>query len=246
MIDYLIGGISFIAAFIFSLGGVGAAIVLIPILISFGIPIGIAKPVGLFYNTVSLTGASINNIKHKRLDFKVGIPIIIASFLFAIVGAYASKFIPSRIVLFMFIGFLLFSGFMFLFHKKKNKDEYRNDSPYLKLTLIGTIAGLLSGMLGVGGGGIISPLMLMLGFNPKKIAAITAFVVPFSSFAGFLTYWAMGSINWHILIIASIAGIAGATLGTIFMQKKLNPNTVKKILAIILLFMAAKLIFSII
>lgn len=244
--DILISVISFVAAFIFSLGGVGAAIILIPILVSLGIPINIAKPVGLFYNTVSLTGASINNIKHKRLDFKTGIPIIIASFLFAIVGAYFSKFIPNKIILLLFIGFLLFSGLMFLFHKKKSQDNYRNDTPYLRLTLIGTIAGLLSGMLGVGGGGIISPLMLMLGFNPKKITAITAFVVPFSSFSGFLTYLAMGNINWHILIIASIAGIAGATLGTIFMQKKLNSNTVKKILAVILLLMAVKLIFKII
>src|SRR5660398_22252 len=86
MIDFLIGIISFVAAFVFSMGGVGAAIILIPILISFGIPIGTAKPVGLFYNTVSLTGASISNIKNKRLDFIVGIPIIIFSFLFAIVG----------------------------------------------------------------------------------------------------------------------------------------------------------------
>jgi uncharacterized membrane protein YfcA len=99
-------------------------------------------------------------------------------------------------------------------------------------------------MLGIGGGGIISPLMLMIGFNPKKITAITAFVVPFSSFSGFLTYWAMGNVNWRILVIASVAGIIGATLGTIFMQKKLNSQIVKKILAVILLIMALKLIFK--
>lgn len=243
--DYLIGGISFVAAFIFSLGGVGAAIILIPILVSFGIPIGMAKPVGLFYNTVSLTGASISNIRNKRLDFKVGIPIIIFSFLFAIIGAWISQYIPKKIILILFIGFLLFSGFMFLFHKKKEQDAYREDRPYFALSLIGSFAGLLSGLLGIGGGGIISPLMLMLGFNPKKIAAITAFVVPFSSFSGFLTYWAMGSINWKLIIIASTAGFAGATLGTMFMHKKLNSKTVKKILAIILLFMAIKLIWNV-
>jgi uncharacterized membrane protein YfcA len=243
--DYLIGGISFLAAFLFSLGGVGAAIILIPILVSFGIPINMAKPVGLFYNTVSLTGASINNIKNKRLDFKVGIPIIISSFLFAIVGAYISQYIPKRIILILFIGFLLFSGLMFLFHKKKEKSVYRQDTPYLALTALGSFAGLLSGMLGIGGGGIISPLMLMLDFNPKKITAITAFVVPFSSFSGFLTYWSMGSIDWKLLAIASVAGMGGATLGTIFMQKKLNAQAVKRILAIILLLMALKLIWNI-
>ena len=244
MTDFLIGGISFVAAFVFSLGGVGAAIILIPVLISFGIPIGTAKPVGLFYNTVSLSGASISNIRNKRLDFKVGVPIIIFSFLFAIVGAWTSQFIPKNIILILFIGFLLFSGFMFLFHKKNGQDTYREDRPYVALSAIGAFAGLLSGMLGVGGGGIISPLMLMLGFNPKKIAAITAFVVPFSSLSGFLTYWAMGNINWKLLIIASVAGVAGATLGTMFMHKKLNPQTVKKILAYILLLMAIKLIWK--
>lgn len=245
MIDILIGFISFIAAFVFSLGGVGAAIILIPILISFGVPIGIAKPVGLFYNTVSLTGASISNIRNKRLDFKVGIPIIIFSFLFAIIGAWISQFIPKKIILILFIGFLLFSGFMFLFHKKNGQDKYREDRPYVVLSAIGAFAGLLSGMLGIGGGGIISPLMLMLGFNPKKIAAITAFVVPFSSFSGFLTYWAMGNINWKLLIIASSAGFAGATLGTMFMHQKLNPQVVKKILALILLLMAIKLLWNV-
>jgi len=243
--DIIIFSIALVASFIFSLGGIGSAIILVPVMVSMGIPINSAKPIGLFINTVSMTGASINNIKNKRLDFKMGTPIIIASFIFAIVGAYTSKFIPSNIIIIVFATFLTFSGLMFLFHKKKESDSYRTDSPYIKLTLIGAFAGLLSGMLGIGGGGVISPLMLMLGLNPKKITAITAFVVPFSSLSGFLTYWAIGSVNWRLLIIATIAGTIGATLGTIFMQKKLNANTVKKILAIILLLMAVKIIFKV-
>ena len=242
--ETLIFIISFIASFVFSLGGIGSAVILVPIMISLGIPINSAKPIGLFINTVSMAGASISNIKNKRLDFKMGIPIIIFSFLFAIVGAYISKFIPSNIILMLFIAFLLFSGMMFLFYKKKESEIYRSDIPYAALSLIGAGAGLLSGLLGIGGGSIIAPLMLMLGLNPKKIAAITAFVVPFSSFSGFLTYWAMGSVDWKILAIASVAGIAGATLGTIVMQKRLSSASVKKILAVILLIMAVKLIFK--
>lgn len=239
--EVLIAAISFCAAFIFSLGGIGAAIILIPILHSFGIPISVAKPVGLFYNTVSLTGASINNIRNRRLDFKLGIPIIVFSFLFAIVGAYVSKYIASRVILLMFICFLVFSGFMFLFFKNNKASDFREDVPYVSLSLIGTVAGLLSGMLGIGGGGIISPLMLMMGFNPKKITTITAFVVPFSSLSGFLTYWSLGAVDWRLLAITSVAGVAGATLGTAFMQKRLNPKIVKKILAVILLIMAVKM-----
>ena len=236
--------LALVASFVFALGGIGSAIILVPIMVSLGIPINSAKPIGLFINTVSMTGASINNIKNKRLDFKMGIPIIISSFIFAMVGAYASQFIPTTIVIAIFALFLTFSGLMFLFHKKKEGDSYRTDTPYVKLTLIGVLAGLLSGILGIGGGGVISPLMLMIGVNPKKITAITAFVVPFSSLSGFITYWIMGSVNWRLLLIATTAGLIGATLGTIFMQKKLNVQTVKMILAIILLLMAVKMIFK--
>jgi len=239
--EYYIAAISFVAAFLFSLGGIGAAIILIPILHSFGIPLSVAKPVGLFYNTISLAGASINNIRNKRLDFKLGTPIIIFSFLFAIIGAYVTKYIASNIILLMFISFLVFSGFMFLFFKNKKETNFREDIPYISLSLIGAVAGLLSGMLGIGGGGIISPLLLMMRFNPKKITTITAFVVPFSSLSGFLTYWTIGKVDWKLLIITSLAGVAGATIGTIYMQKRLNPKIVKKILAIILLIMAVKM-----
>jgi len=240
----LIFAVSFIAAFVFALGGVGAAIILIPILVSLGIPINMAKPTGLFYNTVSLGGASYANIKNKRLDFKLGFPIVIFSVVFAILGAWLSQFIPTKIVFLLFVAFLVFSGFMFLFFKRGQQESFRENIPFMAMSLIGALAGLLSGLLGIGGGGIISPLMLMLGFNPKKIAAITAFVVPFSSFFGFLTYWSMGAIDWQLLFLVSVAGIGGASLGTLFMHKKLNPSTVKNILALILLLMAAKMIWS--
>jgi uncharacterized membrane protein YfcA len=55
----------------------------------------------------------------------------------------------------------------------------------------------------------------------------------------------MGKVDWSILLIVSVAGVIGATLGTAFMQKKLNPQIVKKILAVILLFMAAKLLINV-
>jgi len=244
--DILLFVISFLASFVLALGGIGGAIILIPLMISLGIPLNTARPVGLFYNIVGMTSATVSNIKNKRLDVRTGIPIIITSLLFAVAGAYLSKFVPEKILLLLFIAFLTFSGFMFLFHKNRNEDSYRDDIPYVSLSLIGAFAGLLSGMLGIGGGGIISPLLLMLGFNPKKIAVITAFVVPFSSLTGFITYWAMGNINWHILFIVSIAGVAGATLGTSFMHRKLDPQTVKKVLAVILLLMAGKLLFNVI
>ena len=242
--NYIIASISFIASFIFALGGVGTALIMVPILVSFGVPLNIAKSVALFNNGSSMIGASISNFKNGRLDLKFATPFIISSLVFAVVGAYASKFISTHIILLIFAVFLIISGFIFLFLGKKEGAVYREDSPFSILFLVGTLAGLLSGIMGIGGGSVISPIMLLLGFNPKKTTTITAFVIPFSSFSAFITYWIMGDVNWTLIAIVSIFGIAGAMLGTSFMHKRLNPKAVKRVLAFILLGMAAKMIFQ--
>jgi uncharacterized membrane protein YfcA len=232
-------------SFFFALGGVGSAVALIPMLTWFGVPISLARPTGLFVNTVSMVGATYSNIKEKRVDFRLGIPIIISSTLLAPVGAYVGHLIPTNIVMLCFICFLLFSGLMMLlFKKSKYTSQYREDRPILWPTFVGVLAGFISGLLGVGGGGLISPLMILYGFNPKKVATITALSVPFSSFSAFITYAAMGSISWKILAFAGIAAWIGGYLGTKVMHLKLRPETVKRFLAIVLLLMAGKLLLG--
>ncbi len=239
--------LSFVFSFIFALGGVGAAVILVPIMYALGIPINEAKPTGLFINTISMAGATYSNIKQKTLDFSLGMPIIITSLIFAPVGAYASKFISVKIVLWVFIAFLLFSGcIMIFFRAKKYAEQYRDDRPYLILSIIGVVVGFISGLLGVGGGGLISPLLVLLGFNPKKIAAVTAFVVPFSSLTGFITYTIMGHVNVQLLLYVTVSAFVGGYLGTAFMQSKLKPSTVKIFLGIILFIMAIKLLIKLI
>lgn len=239
--------LSFVFSFLFALGGVGSAIILVPIMFTLGVPLNTAKPTGLFINTVSLIGATYSNIKNKRLDVKLGIPIIVSSLLVAPMGAYSSTFIKQEIVLYVFIAFLLFSGLILLFFRaSKFSHHYREDRPYIPLILIGILAGYLSGLLGVGGGSLISPLMIMLGFNPKKVAVITAFVVPFSSVTGFITYLFMGHVDILLIIAVGIAAYAGGYLGTHFMHLKLKPGTVKVFLGIVVLGLAIKLLLQLV
>ncbi len=238
---------SFVLSFIFALGGVGSALVLIPTLTWFGVPFALARPTGLFVNTVSMAGATYSNIKEKRVDFKLGIPIIISSTLMAPVGAYVGHLIPTKLVMLCFIGFLIFSGLMMLFFKKsKYASQYREDRPIAWPTFVGVLAGFMSGLLGVGGGGLISPLMILHGFNPKKVATITALTVPFSSFSAFITYAAMGSVSLQILAFAGVAAWGGGYIGTKVMHLKLQPGTVKRFLACILLLMAGKLLLGVV
>lgn len=242
---YILTALAFGLSFIFALGGVGSAVVLVPVIHWFGIPLNEAKPTGLFVNTVSLVGASISNIRKGKLDFTMGLPIITASILFAPVGAYVSTFLAERTVLFIFVGFLFFSGSMMLFFKSgKYKDQFRTDRPLLLLGGIGAVAGFISSLLGVGGGGFISPAMVLSGFNPKKVAVTTAFVVPFSSLAGFIAYWSMGHFNPMVALPVGLAACAGGYLGANVMHARLSPAAVKRFLAVTVLLLGAKMLIG--
>lgn len=236
---------SFVLSFIFALGGIGSALVLIPTLSWLGLPFAHARAIGLFVNGVSMIGATVSNIKSKRLDFRLGLPIIITSVLLAPIGAWVGHAIPSRYLLMVFIAFLTFSGSMMLFFKgAKYANQYREDRPIVGPLLTGILAGFLSGLLGVGGGGIISPLMILQGFNPKKVATITALSVPFSSLSAFTTYALMGSVPWNTLIFAGVAAWVGGYLGTIVMHQKMHPRLVKKFLGYMVILLALRLIFT--
>jgi hypothetical protein len=237
--------LSFGLSFIFALGGVGSAVVLIPILSWLGVPFNLARQTGLFVNCVSMLGATYSNFKEKRLDVRLGIPIILSSIILAPVGAWVGHQVSTRFLFFVFIGFLFFSGSMMLFFKgSKYANQYREDRPIAGPLLVGILAGFISGLLGVGGGGVISPLMILQGFNPKKVATVTAFSVPFSSFSAFVAYAAMGSISLRILAFAGLAAWGGGYLGTKLMQKKMHPQTVKRLLGGVLLLLGVRLFWS--
>lgn len=234
--------LAFGLSFLFALGGIGAAVALVPTLHWLGLPLLVAKPTGLLVNTLSMTGASVSNIRAKQLDFRLGVPIIVSSFLLAPLGAWSSHWISKSVVLAVFSLFLVFSGMMLIFFRAgKFEDQYREDRPILAPTLIGAVAGYLSGLLGVGGGGLIAPLLIMLGFNPKKVAVITAFVVPFSSLSGLAAYLAMGHADLGLMVPAAAAACLGGILGTRVMHARFQPGTVKKFLGGLLLLLALKM-----
>lgn len=104
-------------SFLFALGGVGAAIVLVPVMHALGIPLNEARPTGLFVNTVSLSGATWDYIRNHRLDFRLGLPIIVTSAITAPVGAWSGRYLPERAVLLVFTMFLVFSAGVLLFFR---------------------------------------------------------------------------------------------------------------------------------
>ncbi len=229
--------IAFILSIVFSIGGVGSAIAIVPVMGWLGIPLMSAKPTGLFINTLSMLSATLKNIKHGKLDVRFGLPILVVATSMSPIGAYSGKLIPHRVVLVVFVLFLLYSGTMMLFFRPKKRN---GENHVIEGSLIGGIAGFLGGLLGVGGGGIISPALILLGYEPKKVASTTALIVFFSSLSGFLTYWGMGTLDIRLLLWVSVPAIAGGWLGTHLMHFKMSSDQVKKVLGVIMYLIAFK------
>jgi len=236
-----IGFVSFLTSFVFALGGIGSAVVLIPVLVFLGIPFSIARPTGLFTNFCSMTSATVHNFRKGLIDFKLAVPIVLSSVVASPFGAYASHLFSERIVGIAFTLFLFFAGTMVYVPKK---EVFEEKGSLAFPVFVGALAGFASGFLGVGGGGIVSPLLIVAGYNPKKIAAATPFIVLFSSFTGFLAYWKLGSVDWSIILWASVPAVVAGYLGALVTHRYLKPNQVKKILGSIFFILAVKFLLK--
>jgi len=241
MNDYLLySSIAFILSTVFSMGGAGSGIALIPVLSFLGLDFTVAKAVGLFAGASTTITSSIMNLKRKVLDFSFVWPIAFMMMIFAPLGAYCSKFLNDDIVKFLFMLLLFYSASMMMFGKKKPLIHKENKSV---LFIVGIIVGFLAGLLGVGGGNLLIPLLILLGFEPKKVAVTVSFVVPFSALGSFFTYASYVPIDWYLLACISVAAIAGGYIGNYLMYFKLEQQHIKKLMALILYLLAFKLLY---
>ena len=228
---------------IFSLGGVGGAAALIPLLNMMGVPFGLSKATGLFVNISATTIATIMNLKRKALDIKFAIPLVISLTIFLPIGAYLSQFLNEKTMKWMLAGFLYFSATMMMFGKKKAKFDYQKT---WILYLVGSIVGIFSGIVGVSGGNLIVATLILLGYDAKKMVITISFIIPFSSMAAFITYANIIHIDWILILVTALAAIIGGFIGNKIMFFNLDSKQIKKIVAILLYFIALKLTYNLI
>lgn len=246
MITYITAGVvTFIFTTVLSIAGVGAAFILIPVFIFLGIPLLTAMSVALLLNSISMIFASINYARSRLILFKVSVPVIITAMVLSPLGALTAQYMPKNILLWLFTFFMIFAGSMMLFYNAKNKEFNTGTKRMIGYgSGVGALAGFLGGLLGVGGGNFIVPVLVWLGIDPKKASATTAFVVIFSSLAGFLGHAALGGVSMYLIGFTATGSVAGAILGSYLMNRKLNTKQVKVIIGVVLYIIAANMMWK--
>ena len=236
---FLFSLITILLSMLFSMGGAGAGVALIPIFNLLGLDFSVSKAVGLFAGASTTITSSIMNLKRGVVDFKFMIPIATMMLLFAPIGAYTSRFIDEDIVKFFYMIMLFYSASMMMFGKKKAL--FHNESRVV-LFIVGGVVGFLAGLLGVGGGNILIPLLSLIGYMPKKVAVVVSFVVPFSALGSFFTYASYVKLDYILLVCVSLSAIVGGYLGNYLMHFKLEQEHIKKLMAILLYLLAMRLL----
>ncbi len=224
---------------LFSMGGVGSAIALVSIFPLVGMPLNMAKAVGLFINTASTVSASLMNLYRGVLDMRSAMPLVVSILVATPLGAYSSQFVPEHLVKWVLVAFLLLAATLLLQHKHEARFALAHT---WILYVIGAGVGLISGLLGVGGGTLIMPLLILLGFDAKKAAYAVSFVIPFSSLGGFFTYLQFVKMDWVLLSVVTVAALLGGVIGNRIMHYRLSQAQIRKLIAMVLLLLALKII----
>lgn len=232
----------FLVAFLYSSVGHGGASGYLALMAIFNIMPEVMKPTALLLNLfVSLT-SFIQYYRGSHFKWKTFRPLAAASIPMSFIGGLL---VLDGTIYKKILGILLLIPIIrFLFFKNPVINEKNKTSLVLSIVIGGSI-GLLSGMIGIGGGIILSPILLLLKWtDQKQTAAISALFIFVNSLAGLAGQLIKGihfsaDMYWYV-IIAFAGGLCGAYFGALRFKQAI----LKNILAFVLLLAVYKLLFT--
>jgi uncharacterized protein len=237
-------GLVLSAAIGISLGlvGGGGSIITVPVLVyALGVEAHQAIAMSLaVVGVTSLLGASIHS-RHGAVDLKVGALFGGSGILGAFFGSHLTYLFPPAALLLLFAG-LMFAVAFAMLTKRRGEDVSHHEPSVWKATTAGLVVGVLTGFLGVGGGFLVVPALVLFGGLDMKSAVGTSLVViAVNCAAGLVGHLGHGSFDpWIASIVASLACV-GALAGTT-LSFRVSPERLKTGFAMFVLSVAVFLV----
>lgn len=232
----------FIVAFLYASVGHGGASGYLALMALFSFSPSVMKSSALILNICVSIIAFYQYNKGGHFKWQLFLPFIITSVPASFIGAYIIVDADSYKKI---MGVLLVFPILRLFGVFGKKSDTLNEVKWFWALLIGAIIGLLSGMIGIGGGIILSPVIILLHWgNMKQTAAVSALFIFVNSIAGIAGLMIKGvSIDSYVFLWLPVV-IAGGIAGAYVAQKKLNNQTLKILLASVLVITSVKLLLT--
>ena len=237
-----------VTAVLYSSVGFGGGSTYLALLLIWGVPYFVFPVIALSCNIIVVSGNCFNYIRAGNLNLKLLIPYLIGSIPLAFIGGS----FPIEKGLFEILLFLILmtAGTLLLFNFKSydNKKENYKKIPTVVSILIGGVLGFISGVVGIGGGIFLSPILFLIrAGKPKHIITTTSLFILINSITGIVGQLTKNEVlseipnYWYLLG----AVLIGGQLGNFLNLKVLPTRILALVTALLVIFVALRIGFKI-
>ncbi|MBI5215446.1 MAG: sulfite exporter TauE/SafE family protein [Ignavibacteriae bacterium] len=239
----IVCSVFFIVAALYSSVGHGGASGYLAILSMFAVAHKEMSTTALMLNIVVASIAFVFYLRAGHFSWKLTLPFFLSSIPLAFLGGMLDVSAKSYTILLALA--LLFASYRLIIHVEA-KEKTSQTIPSLSVALLaGAIIGLVSGIVGVGGGIFLSPLILLMGWaTAKQTSATAALFIVVNSVAGLLGRQVEGNFVVGNFLPFLLAAILGGVIGSQLGATKFSSLWLRRILGVVLIIAALKLIFT--
>jgi len=225
---FILSILFFVTAILYSSVGFGGGSTYLALLLIWDVPYYIFPVIALFCNVIVVSGNSINYVRAGNLNRRLIIPYLVGSIPFAFLGGSINidKYIFEILLFFV----LSVAGILLLINSNSFKSEnikINKINNFISI-LIGSILGFVSGIVGIGGGIFLSPILfLMRAGYPKQIATTASLFILINSISGILGQLTKENVineilnYWPLFIVVLLGGQLGNFLNLRFLSNKI-------------------------
>ena len=157
----------------------------------------------------------------------------------AYVGGRLAHFVPGTVLLIAFAIIMIAAAVAMLRGRRELADDSAGSLPVAKIVALGATVGMISGLVGAGGGFLLVPALALLAGLPMPVAVGTSLVViSMQSFAGLAGHLATEPIDWKLAGMVTAAAVVGSVIGGMLLPH-VDPATLRKAFGWFVLVMAA-------
>lgn len=230
-----LGIIGLVGGFMAGLVGIGGGIVIIPLLVYVaGLPMNLATGISMVQAFFATSSGLVVHRRARTIDVRLGVLLGVMGVLGALAGSFGSSQIGGRVLLGVYFGLVVVAlALMLLAPRGKEASEYKVFMPLAGG--LGLAVGVLAGMLGVGGGFIMTPLMISVLRIPTRVAVGTSLlmILP-TTLSGSIGKIATGQFDLSLAAAVIVGSIVGAQFGG-RANARVAPKTVRLALTVILI-----------
>jgi uncharacterized membrane protein YfcA len=232
MVATILCAAMFSASVLSGMLGVGVAFAAVPILGIAGMDlVNSIQPIALFLNGVTALFSAIAFAWAGFVDWQRSFRLALVASIFSPIGALATEWVRESALWGVYFLAVLVVVYLLL----NNRGKTKRPLPFGVVLLIAAPVSAISGLLGVGPGFLLVPVMIFVGFSPRSAAAMNAVAVTPASFLSLLPHLGHASIDAEIALPIVLASAAGALLGGYLSSTYVSEVALRRLFVVVIL-----------